>query len=92
MHAFKTLHLYNSYARKQMQGFGLVRERHSTGGASIITPRPGGRRTGKEHAPFADSTVVLIRDHRDTEIDQQVTVAVFRAVAMTTQLLENPAH
>lgn len=70
MRAFKTLHVYDSRARKQMQAFGLVRERHSTAGASIIAPQARVGRTEKEHAPSADATVALIRDRRDTEISQ----------------------
>lgn len=70
MRAFKTLHVYNWYARKEMQVFGLVRETHSTAGESTITPQPRVGKTEKEHAPSADSTVALIRDHRDTEIAQ----------------------
>lgn len=76
MHAFKTLHVYKSYAPKQMQVFGLVRETHSTAGGSVITPRAGVGRTEKAHARSADSTVALIRDHRDTEIAQSVAGAV----------------
>lgn len=70
---------------------GLVRERLSTAGALITNPRLGVGRTEKEHAPSADSTA-LIRDHRHTEIAQQVTVAIYRAVAMTTQPLGNQTH
>lgn len=70
---------------------GLLCERLSTAGALITTPQPGVGRTEKEHAPSADSTA-LIRDHRDTEIAQSVTVAIYRAVAMTTQSLGNQTH
>lgn len=72
MRTFKSLHVCNSYARKQMQFFGLVCEKqiafNSRSVISVSTAGCGENR--KEACMSADPTVALIRDHRDTEIAQ----------------------